>query len=128
VAQSMMLISHHTCYLTHSLLGYNIFVLGNRPKTSSCLSIAPPPLLRPEIAKIGASTLLATTSQLLEQESCSNPLRMQQPLSKSKNKFFVLVLSFSGGNVTSRGVFASFQPSLPGPGRHPNGPFFGLKI
>jgi len=47
---------------------------------------------------------------------------------KIEKKFFVLGLSFSGGNVKSRGVFAFFWPSLPGPGRRPNGPFFGLKV
>jgi len=39
-----------------------------------------------------------------------------------------LDLSFSGGNVTSSGVFTLFWPSLPGPGRRPNGPFVGLKV
>jgi len=48
-------------------------------------------------------------------------------LVKIEKKIFVLGLSFSGRNVTSRGVFALFWPSLPGPGRRPNGPFFGLK-
>jgi len=32
------------------------------------------------------------------------------------------------GNVTSRGVFVLFWPSLPGPMCCPNGPFFGLNI
>ena len=49
-------------------------------------------------------------------------------VAKIKKKIFVLGLSFSGLNVTSRGVFALFWPSLPGPGRRPNGPFFGLKV
>ena len=31
------------------------------------------------------------------------------------------------GYVTSRGVFVLFWPSLPGPGRCPNGPFFSSK-
>jgi len=31
-------------------------------------------------------------------------------------------------NVTSRGVFVLFWPSLPGPGNRSNGPFFGLKV
>ena len=37
-------------------------------------------------------------------------------------------LRFSGGNVTSRGVFVLFWPSLPGPGRCPNGPFLDSKV
>ena len=37
-------------------------------------------------------------------------------------------LRFSGGNVISRGVFVLFWPSLAGPGRCPNGPFFWLKV
>jgi len=40
----------------------------------------------------------------------------------NEKKNFVLDLSFSGGIVTSRGVFALFWPSLPGSGRRPNGP------
>jgi len=47
---------------------------------------------------------------------------------KIEKKFFVLVLSFSGGNVTNRGVFALFCPSLPGHGRRPNGPFLDSKF
>ena len=42
--------------------------------------------------------------------------------------FFILGLSISGGNVTSRGIFALFWPSFPGPGRRPNGPYFGIKV
>ena len=45
-----------------------------------------------------------------------------------KKKFFVLGLSFSGGNVTSRGVFAFFWPHLPGPRCCTNGTFFDLKF
>ena len=45
-----------------------------------------------------------------------------------EKKICVLGLSFSGGNVTSRCVFVLFWPSLPGPGRCPDRPFFGLKI
>jgi len=47
---------------------------------------------------------------------------------KIEKNFFVLGLSFSGGNVTSRALFALFWPSLSGPERCPNGPFFGLKV
>jgi len=47
---------------------------------------------------------------------------------KVGKKIFVLGLSFSGGNVTSRGVFTVFWPSLPGPGRRPNGPFLDAKF
>jgi len=36
--------------------------------------------LRPEMAKIGAGTLLAIIREPLELESCSNPLRIQQVL------------------------------------------------
>ena len=72
---------------------------------------------------------LPLNRQPLELESCSNPLRIQQALkSKSKKKSFVLGLSFFRGNVASRGVFALFWPSFPGPGRRRNGPFFGLKV
>jgi len=39
-----------------------------------------------------------------------------------------LSLSFSGGNVTSRGVVALFLPSLAGPGHRHNGPFVGLSF
>jgi len=81
-------------------------------------------------ANILAPPFLAINRQPLELESCSNPLQIQQVWeSKSKkNFFFVLGLRFSGGNVTSRGVFALFWPSLPGPRRYRNGPFFGLKV
>ena len=59
------------------------------------------------MAKIGAGTLLAITRQLLELESCSNPLRMQQVLeSKSKKKFLFWVWAFL--NITSRGVLHYF--------------------
>jgi len=68
------------------------------------------------------------TRQAIELENSSNPLRIQQALQTKQKKIFVLGLSFSGGSVTGRGVFALFWPSVPGPGRHPNGPFFGLKI
>jgi len=44
-----------------------------------------------------------------------------------KKIFFVLGMSCSGGNVTSRGIFA-FWPSLPGPGYHPNGTSFALNV
>jgi len=47
---------------------------------------------------------------------------------KIEKKIFVLGLSFSGGNITSRSVFALFWSSLPGPGCRLNGPLFGLKI
>jgi len=54
-----------------------------------------------------ARPFLGINRQALWLESCPNPLRIQQVLeSKSKKSFFVLGLSFSGGNVTSRGVFA----------------------
>jgi len=33
-----------------------------------------------------------------------------------EKEFFILGLKFSEGNVTSRGVFVLFWPSLPGPG------------
>jgi len=47
---------------------------------------------------------------------------------KIKKTYFVLDLSLSGGNVTSRDVLAFFWPSLPGPGRRPDGLFFGRKV
>jgi len=76
-----------------------------------------------------APPFLAINRQSLELESCSNPLWIQQVLeSKSKKNFFILGLRFSGENVTSKGVFVLFWPSLPSPGRCPNGPFFGLKV
>ena len=69
------------------------------------------------------------THQAIKLESCSNPLRIQQVLkSNSKKQIFRLGLSFSGGSVTSRGDFELFWPSLPGPGRHPNGPFLDAKF
>jgi len=64
--------------------------------------------LRPEMAKIGAGTLLAITRQPLELESYSNPLRIQQvSWSKSKKTFFVFVEVFL--EVTSQiGVFLRY--------------------
>ena len=56
------------------------------------------------------------------------PSLIQQVLNCRSKNFFILGMSFSGGNDTSRGVFALFWPSLPGPGRCPNGTFFGLNV
>jgi len=45
-----------------------------------------------------------------------------------EKKIFCFGFEVFWGNVTSRGVFVLFWPSLPGRGHCPNGPFFGLKV
>jgi len=53
------------------------------------------------------------------------PLFLQSfAILQSKKKFFVLGLSFSGLNVTSRGVFALFWPFCPVLGAVPMGHFW----
>jgi len=68
--------------------------------------------------------------QAIELESCSNPLRIKQVLkSKSKKQIFVLGLSFSGGNVSSRGVFCVFILAIfAWPWAPSQWAIFGLKI
>jgi len=67
--------------------------------------------------------------QPLELESYSNPLRIQQVFQlRPKKKFFTLDLWFSGGDITSVGVFAFFWQPLPYPGCQSIEPFFWLKF
>jgi len=49
------------------------------------------------------------THQLIELESCSNPLRIPQVFyCRLKKTFFVLGLGFSVGDIIMRHVFATF--------------------
>jgi len=90
----------------------NCFLIVNAPFSPPCATFL-------------AELCNPITRQAIELERRSNTLRIQPVLSsKSKKKFFVLGLSFSGENVTCSGVFALFWPSLHGPGRRPKGPFF----
>ena len=76
-----------------------------------------------------AHNFLAMNRQPLELESCSNPLRIQQVFqSKSKTKFFSILVWGSLGGPPQVEVFLLFQPPLAGPGPQPIGPFFWLKI
>ena len=64
--------------------------------------------LCPLMAKIGGGTLLAITCQLLERESCSNPLWMHQALwSKSEKKILFWVWASLGG-TSQVGVFLQY--------------------
>jgi len=65
------------------------------------------------------------TRQAIELENCLNPLRFSKSCFRIETKqFFVLGLSFSGGHVTSRGVFVLIWPSSSGLGAVPMGHFW----
>jgi len=85
--------------------------------------------LSPECATFLAELCNPVTHQAIELESCSNLFRFRKSRSQNKiKKISFWVWAFLGGNVTSRGVFGLFWPSLPGPRRHLNGSFCGLKV
>ena len=77
--------------------------------------------VNPACATFLAELCNPITRQAIEQESCSNPLRIQQVLqSKSKKKIFVF-----GGE---RHKWGCFWLPLPGPGSQPIGPLLWLKM
>ena len=65
-------------------------------------------------ANLLARNFWAINRQLLELETCSNPLRIQQVFqSKSKKTIFGFGGRFSGGDVTKRTCFGNFSHLLP---------------
>ena len=83
----------------------------------------------PRIPLLLQSFAILLLARRLSQRAVQTLYGFSKSCSQNRKKIvFVSGLSFSGGNVTSRGVFALFWPSLPDPGRRPNGPLFGLKV
>ena len=70
----------------------------------------------------------AITRQLIELQSCSNPLRIQQVLKLGFKKHIFLFRSGDTCGRRHKCFFCVFWPLSPGPGRQSIKPFFGWSL